>query len=226
MVLKKAFIHSTPVLFAYLFLGIGYGMLMEQNGYSFIYSFFISLFTFAGSAQFALIPLLVEGMNPVYVFLLIFVINARHIFYGISMNKKYISTGKSKYYLYFGLTDETFTVINAHQDEACVNPKKYYLYLTLLHQAYWVIGSVLGGLLGSLLPFDIIGLEFILFALFLSVYTAEMKKAEDKVPGFLGLGITLLALVLLRSQFVIVSMVLILISLVIYEKLHLRRSVL
>lgn len=223
MVFKKAFIHSIPVLFAYLFLGIGYGMLMEQNGYSFVYSFFISLFTFAGSAQFAMIPLMVEGMNPVYVFLLIFVINARHIFYGISMNKKYTDTHWMKYYLYFGLTDETFTVINAHEEETCVNPKKYYFFLTLLHQFYWVAGSVLGGILGSLLPFEIMGLDFILFTLFLSVYTAQMKKAKDKLPGLFGLGITLIALIIIRTQFVIVSMVLILISLVIYEKEHLRR---
>ncbi|MGD9909716.1 MAG: AzlC family ABC transporter permease [Candidatus Izemoplasmatales bacterium] len=223
MAFRKAFIDSTPVLFAYLFLGIGYGMLMEQNGYSFVYSFFVSLFTFAGSAQFAMIPLMVEGMNSIYVFILIFVINARHIFYGISMNKKYMNTNMMKYYLYFGLTDETFTVINAHEEDPCEDPKKYYFYLTLLHQLYWVTGSVLGGILGSLLPFEIIGLDFILFALFLSVYTSQMKKAKDKLPGLFGLGITLLALILVRSQFVIVSMVLILISLVIYEKEHLRR---
>ncbi len=221
--LKKAFVDSTPVFFAFIFLGIGYGMLMEQNGFGYLWTFFISLFTFAGSAQFAMISFLTESLNPIYVFMLVLVINARHIFYGISMAKKYETTGMKKYYLYFGLTDETFTVLNAHEDDIIHDKPKYYLLVTIFHHLYWVLGSLLGAILGRILPFEILGLEFILFALFLSVYVSQMKKAKDKYPGLFGICLSLIALLLFETQFVVASMIFIIIALVLYEKKYTKK---
>jgi 4-azaleucine resistance transporter AzlC len=221
---KKAFLHTIPVMIAFLFLGIGYGMVMEQNGYNFIWSFFISLFTFAGSAQFAMVSFLSMQVNPIYVFFIIFIINARHIFYGISMNQKYRECRNSKWYLYFGLTDETFTVLNSHDLLDIPNKKKYYLTVTILHHLYWVTGSILGGILGSVLPFEIIGLDFILTALFVSILVSQMKNAKIKVPGWIGLFISLGMVLLFKDQFIVPAMGLIILFLVLFEKSYVKKA--
>ncbi|MDD3122403.1 MAG: AzlC family ABC transporter permease [Candidatus Izemoplasmatales bacterium] len=221
---KKAFIHTIPVMIAFLFLGIGYGMVMEHNGYNFIWSFFISLFTFAGSAQFAMVSFLSLQIHPIYVFFIIFIINARHIFYGISMNEKYSKCLNSKWYLYFGLTDETFTVLNSHDLSNILNKKKYYLTVTLLHHIYWVTGSVLGGILGSILPFEIVGLDFILTALFVSVLVSQMKKSKVKIPGWVGFFISLGMVLIFKDQFIVPAMVLIVLFLILYEKKYVSKA--
>lgn len=204
---RKALMDSLPVMVAYIFLGIGYGMLMEQHGHSLLLTTSISLFTFAGSAQFALIGFLSAGITPYAIFFLILIINARHIFYGISMNQEYKTMGKWKWYLYLSLTDETFTILKTNDHQEGIDRKKYLLFLSSLNQFYWVLGSVLGHLLGSLIPFEIKGLEFILSALFLSAFVLQIKKKNNRVAGAIGMVVSIVCLWLFQENFVAFAMI-------------------
>ncbi|MBU1020295.1 MAG: AzlC family ABC transporter permease, partial [Firmicutes bacterium] len=203
---KKAFIISIPVMIAFIFLGISYGMLMEENGYGPTWSFFISLFTFAGAAQFAMVAFLSIQMNPLIVFIIILVINARHLFYGISMLDEYRNYGALKWYLMGGLTDETFSLVRSIKFDEKDDKKEIYLFITLLNHSYWVIGSVLGGVLGSVLQFEIIGLDFILTALFVSVFASYLKNSKIKYPGYIGLGVSIFTLLIFQDNFIIPAM--------------------
>lgn len=206
--MKKMFVNTLPVMVVYVSLGIAYGILMEANGYNFVWSLCTSLFVFAGAAQYALVGLLVSAVSPISVFFVIVIINARHLFYGLSMLKRYEKTGWLKWYLMLGLTDETFGVLQPLDEADMESPNRYYLYTTLLHHSYWVIGSVLGGLLGSIIQIEIVGLDFILTALFVSVFVSQAKKSHLVLPAVLGLGISVLSLLLFPNQFIVISMML------------------
>ncbi|PKK97310.1 MAG: branched-chain amino acid ABC transporter permease [Tenericutes bacterium HGW-Tenericutes-3] len=217
-ILKKAFMINLPVMVAFIFLGIAYGMLMESNGYGPIWSFFISLLTFAGAAQFAMVAFLSLQVHPLSVFFIVLVLNARHLFYGISMLKSYQSMGKTKIYLFLGLCDETFGLVNTVTISNDKNKKKTYLYITILNHFYWVLGSTLGGLLGGLLTFEIKGLEFILTALFVSVFVSQFKKAQRKTPAYIGLIVSIISLVIFKENFIIPAMLMIIGLLLIDQK--------
>jgi len=212
--MKKMFINTLPVMVVYLSLGIAYGILMEKNGYNALWSLGTSLFVFAGAAQYALVGLLVSTISPLSVFFVILIINARHIFYGLSMLKRYEKTGFLKWYLMLGLTDETFGVLQPIQESTIEYPKSYYVYTTLLHHSYWVIGSVLGGILGSLISVEILGLDFILTALFVSVFVSQAKQSHLQKPALIGLGVSFIALLVFPSQFILISMIVMLVILV------------
>lgn len=215
--LKKAFIITIPVMLAFLFLGISYGMLMEENGYGPIWSFSISLFTFAGAAQYAMVVFLSNQINPLIVFLIILVINARHLFYGISMLKEYKNFGILKFYLMAGLADETFSLVKSVKVEDGVNKKQLYFFITVLNHLYWVIGSTLGGILGSVLTFEIKGLDFILTALFVSVFVANFKNSKVKFPGYIGIGVSLISLIVFRENFIIPAMGIMIVLLILIQ---------
>ena len=213
--MKRAFVYSLPVMIVYLSLGIAYGILMEANGYNALWSFFTSVFVFAGAAQYAMVGLLVSLTNPLSVFLIILILNARHLFYGISMMKKYDDLGHVKWYLMLGLTDETFGIVQPIDPKTLDNPKRFYLLTTLFNHGYWVVGSTLGGILGSLITIDILGLDFILTALFVSVFVSQAKKKDLIIPTTIGLVVSFGALLIFKEQFILPSMVLIVLSLLI-----------
>ena len=211
--MKRAFVYTLPVMIVYLSLGIAYGILMEANGYNAVWSFFTSVFVFAGAAQYAMVGLLVSLTSPLSVFLIILILNARHLFYGISMMKKYDELGRVKWYLMLGLTDETFGLVQPIDPKSIDNPKRFYFFTTLFNHGYWVVGSVLGGVLGSLIPIDILGLDFILTALFVSVFVSQAKNKELIIPAAIGILASFVALVIFREHFILPSMVMIVISL-------------
>ncbi len=205
--MKKILLHTLPVMIVYLSLGFGYGLLMQQNGYGWIWASASSLFVFAGAAQYALVSLLVASANPISVFFLILVINARHLFYGISMYSRYQKTGRYKWYLMEGLTDETFGILNSIPEDDIENPTKFYFLVTILNHSYWVLGSTLGALIGGVFNIQVVGLEFILVALFTAIFVSMVKKKDLLVPGICGLLISLLSFFFFGDQFIIVAMI-------------------
>lgn len=214
---KKVFLHafkaSLPVMAGYIVLGIGFGVLLADKGYNFIWAFLMSLTIYAGSMQYAALDLISGGASIITTALMTLMINARHFFYGLSMLDKYKGMGKRKPYLIFGLTDETYSLVVSPAPEGC-DEKRYYFLVTLFDQIYWVLGSVLGGLLGPLLPFDSTGMDFAMTALFVVIFVEQWQSAKNHIPALLGLGITLLCLILLGpTAFVIPSMVLIILAL-------------
>lgn len=211
--IASAFRASLPVLAGYMVLGIGFGVLLEGLGYSWIWAFLMSLTIYAGSMQYAALDLISGGAGLITCGLMTLMINARHFFYGLSMLDKYQDTGKKRPYLIFALTDETYSLVCTPPPEG-VDEGRYYLWVSLLDQCYWVLGSVIGGLLGTIIPFDTTGMDFAMTALFVVIFVEQWKSAKSHLPALLGLGISLGCLLLLGpTNFVIPSMVLITLAL-------------
>ena len=211
-IILKVFPHTVPVLTGYLVLGAAYGMLMNSIGYSWIWTLVASLTTYAGSMQFVAVSLLAAGFNPLNTALMTLMVNARHIFYGLAMLKKFDNTGKFKPYLIFGLTDETFSVLSANEPPTGVSDKHYAFAVTLLNHIYWVGGSVAGNLLAGVLPVSTNGLDFALTALFTVIFIDQWRAAARKIPALLGIIASVTALLIFGSDhFVIPALFIILV---------------
>ena len=207
---KAAFPNTIPVMTGYLCLGMAFGVLMKTNGYGVVWSVLMSLLCFAGSMQFVAITLLTTAFEPVQAFLLSLMINARHVFYGLSVLDKYRGLGKVRAFLIFALTDETFSLVSTVEPPEGVERKDFYTAISLLNYAYWVAGSAMGGLLGNLITFDTTGLDFALTALFVVLFLEQWKKKENRSAGLIGLACTAVSLLVFGADnLVIPAMILI-----------------
>ena len=208
--IKQAFYSSVPVMAAYLVLGAGFGILMRNAGYGVIWAASMSLFMFAGSMQYVGVGLLTGGASVLTTAVTTVMVNARHLFYSISMIGRYKDAGKYKPYMIFGLTDETYSLLCDGKVPEGAEPDRYRFLVTLFNHSYWVTGSVLGSLLGAVLPFSTAGIEFSMTALFTASFTEQWLTAKDHVPAVTGLLCTLLSLVVFgRENFLIPAMLLI-----------------
>lgn len=206
---KAAVPYTLPICVGFLFLGISYGFLMRSKGFSVFYPMLMSLFIFAGSMEFVTVNLLLSAFNPLYAFALSLMVNARHLFYGISMLQKYRNTGLKKIYLIFGMCDESFT-INCTVSPPNVDKGWFMFFVTLLNHFYWVAGATLGALLGYILHFDTTGIEFVMTALFVVMFINQWDKTERHGSALAGLGCSLLCLLIFGSaHFIIPAMLLI-----------------
>ena len=154
MTAKYAFKQSVPIMAGYIVLGMGFGVLLESKGYGVLWAIAMSVFIYAGSMQYVAINLITGGASLIATALMTLMVNARHLFYGISMLDKYKNTGKYKPYLIFALTDETYSLVCSGKIPAGVDRNKYYFLVSLFDQVYWVIGSVIGSAIGSVLNFN------------------------------------------------------------------------
>lgn len=212
--LRAAFPHTIPIFAGYCFLGMSYGILMKTSGFPIWYPILTSLVVFAGSMEFVTVNLLLGAFDLLQAFTMALMLNARHLFYGLSMLEKYKGTGKKKLYLIFGLTDETFSVNCAITPPADVDRSWFYFFITLLDHSYWVLGVTLGSIFGTLLQFNTEGLDFVMTALFVVILLEHLLKNEDKRSALLGMAISIACLLIFGSDgFMIPAMVLILISL-------------
>jgi 4-azaleucine resistance transporter AzlC len=203
----------------FLFLGAAYGILMNSKGYGVGWTVLMSLVVFAGSAQYLAVTFLTTVFNPVYALLMALIINARHLFYGISMLDKYKSTGKFKSYLIFGLCDETFSIVCSAEPPEGVSKNWFYFFVTLLDHLYWVMGSVIGGLIGSVISFDIKGLDFVLTALFVVIFVGQWRTKKNRWPAAVGVLCSVVCLLIFgQSTFIIPSMLAVLASLTLFRK--------
>ena len=211
---KAALPYTLPICIGFIVLGMSYGFLMRSKGFPLIYPMLMSLFIFAGSMEFVTVNLLLSDFNPLHVFFLTLMINARHIFYGISMLDKYKNCGWKKPYLIFGMCDETFTVNCAVTPPEDVDKGWFMFFVTLLNQIYWVSGATLGALLGYIIHFDASGIEFVMTALFVVMFINQWEETKEHTPALMGLGCSLLCLVIFgSSNFIIPAMILIVLCL-------------
>ena len=211
---KAAFPHTLPICAGFLFLGASYGLLMTSKGFSPAYPILMSMFIFAGSMEFVTVNLLLSSFNPLYAFFLTLVVNARHLFYGISMLDKFKGTGIKKLYLIFGMCDESFTINCYNDPPAGVDKGWFMFFVTLLNHCYWFLGSTLGGLLGSLIHFNTEGINFVMTALFVVIFMDQWFHQKEHVPAILGVVSSTICLVGLGSgSFIVPSMILILLGL-------------
>lgn len=217
--LKAAFPHTLPVLTGFFFLSMAYGILMDSKGYGVAWTALFSLVVFAGSAQYMAISFLTSIFNPIYALLMTLMINARHLFYGISMLDRYRASGKFKPYLIFGMCDETFSIVCSVQAPKDVDKNWFYFFITFLNHSYWVIGSIIGGLLGTMITFNISGLDFVLTALFIVIFLGQWKAKSDHKPAMTGLVCSIICLIIFGpDNFIIPSMIAILSVLTIFRK--------
>ncbi|MCR5626404.1 MAG: AzlC family ABC transporter permease [Lachnospiraceae bacterium] len=210
-IIKMAFVTSLPVLAAYIFLGMGFGVLMSERDYPVYLSFFSSIFVFAGTGQYLLVDLLVSKASLLHTAFMTLMVNARHTFYGISMINRYKDMGKYKPYMIFGLTDETYSLLC---DENTYPEKKYAglycFFVTAFDHLYWITGCTLGAVLGSLLDFNSKGIDFSMTAIFVSVFVDQWLKEKNHYAAIVGLLVTLICLIIFGSgKFLIPAMILI-----------------
>lgn len=209
--LWAAFPATIPVLTGYLCIGMAYGLLMANAGYGVFWALLLSLLCYAGSMEFVAVSLLTAGFDPVQALLMALMINARHAFYGLSMLEKYRGTGWARPFLIFSLTDETFSLVSTLEPLDGVTRRDFYFWISLLDYLYWQMGSVLGALIGGLLPFDTTGLDFALTALFIVLFLEQWRKRENRPAALIGLGCTAVSLAVVGAdRLVIPAMVLIL----------------
>lgn len=217
--LKAAFPYTLPVMTGYLFLGMAFGILLNSKGYSFVWAIFMSIIIFAGSMQYVAIELLTVAFDPLNAFFMTLMVNARHLFYGLSLLEKYNGAGKKKSYLMFGLTDETFSILCATKPPEGVDRGWFMFFVTFLNHLYWITACALGGILGSLVSFNTKGIDFVMTALFVVIFLNQWESQKQHAPALIGIGASVICLLIFGAQnFIIPAMGLILITLTFYRK--------
>ena len=206
--IRKAFIASVPVMAGYIVLGAGFGIVLETKGLGLIWAVAMSVFIYAGSMQYVAIELITGGASLITTALTTLMVNARHLFYGISMVDKYKGAGKKKPYLIFALTDETYSLVCSDESVKDVNNKYlYYFTVSLLNQIYWITGTVIGSLSGRMINFSTEGIDFALTALFVTIFTEQWISEKNHGPAIAGLASSILFLVVFgKDNFLIPAM--------------------
>ena len=212
--LRAAFPHTIPILAGFLFLGLTYGVYMSVSGFAWWYPCLMGLVIYAGSMQFVTVNLLLAAFNPLQAFAMALLVNARHLFYGISLLEKYRGAGKWKAYLIYALTDETFSINCSAEPPEGVDRSLFMLCVSLLNQSYWVIASTLGGIFGSMLTISTEGLDFAMTAMFVVIFLENWLKSKNHTNAILGIVLPVLCLILFGADaFMIPAMISILAAL-------------
>ena len=212
--MKASLPNTVPILDGFLFLGITYGIYMRTSGFSFIYPMLMSLTIFAGSVEFVAVNLLLGAFNPLQALAVTVMLNARHLFYGISMLDKYKGTGWKKFYLIFGMCDESFSINYTAYIPERVDRGWFMFFVTLLNHFYWFTGATLGGLFGSLISFNTEGLDFVMTAMFVVIFIDQWLKDKGHIPALVGLASAFLCRLAFGAEnFLVPSMIGILVML-------------
>ena len=202
--IRSAFLDTVPVMTGYVFLGFGFGILLQQNGYGVLWSAAMSLFIYAGSMQYMAISLLSGGAGLLTAALTTLVVNARHLFYGISMVDAYKGAGKKKPYLIFALTDETYSLVTQAKLPEGMDRTAYCFWVSLFDQCYWIVGCMLGAVAGYVLPIDFTGVSFVLTALFVTMFVEQWLTHKDHGPALIGVVCTAVCLAIFGSQYFLI----------------------
>lgn len=224
--LRRVFLDTLPVLTGYLFLGAGFGILLaEQTGYGIGWAFFMSLFMYAGSGQYLAVSLLATNASLLSTAIATLLVNARHLFYGISLVDTYKDAGKKKPYMIFALTDETYSLVTQSEPPEGMSRHSYCFLVSLFDHIYWICGCVLGNVMGATLPISFEGVEFVLTALFVTMFVEQWLSNQNHRPAIIGVMSTVLCLVIFGSElFLIPSMAMIAILLTISRKAARREA--
>lgn len=217
--LKAAFPNTIPIMAGFFFIGITYGIYMRASGFPIIYPTIMSIIIFGGSLEFVAVEMLLSPFAPVSVFMMALLIQARHLFYGLSMLEKYKKTGFKKLYLVYGLCDESFSINYTANIPEGVDKSWFYFFVTMLNQSYWVIGATTGALIGSLFKFEIKGISFVMTAMFVVIFLDQWMKEKIHISAFIGIGASLICLLIFGpNSFMLPTMIVILAILAIFKK--------
>jgi len=212
--LKTVFIRTIPIMTGYVVLGIGFGVLLQKAGYSWIWALLMGLTMYSGTMQYVGVDLLSSGASVITTAIMALVVNARYIFYGLPMIDRYKNSGWKKPWLIFGLTDENFALLCSTEPPEGSSDHLYCLLVTIFDHCYWMIGCVLGVLLGSAMKFNTTGIEFVMTALFITVFVDQWRESKNHIPALSGIAVTLICLLIFgKDNFLIPAMVLIVVVL-------------
>ena len=217
--LKAAFPHTIPIFAGFWFLGLAYGIYMNVSGFSFWYPMLMSLTIFGGSLEFVAVSMLLAPFAPLQTFVMTLMIQARHLFYGISMLDRFKGMGWKKYYLIFGMCDETFSINYTAKIPEGVDRGWFYFFVTLLNHFYWFSGATIGGLMGNLIHFNTEGLSFVMTAMFVVIFMEQWLKEKHHASAWVGLAGSAGCLLIFGAEsFMIPTMICILVMLTIFRK--------
>ena len=215
---RAAFPHTIPIFAGFWFLGMTYGIYMNVSGFSFWYPMLMSLFIFAGSMEFVAVNLLLGAFDPLQALAMTLMINARHLFYGISMLDRYRGQGWKKIYLIFGMCDESFSINYTAEIPENVDSGWFMFFVTLLNHFYWFFGATLGGVFGSFIHFNTEGLDFVMTAMFVVIFLEQWMKEKKHISAVVGILLSLLCLTAFGADnFVIPAMLVIFVSLTLLQ---------
>lgn len=216
---KAAFPYTVPVLMGYIFLGMAFGILLTSSGYHFLWAILMSIIIYAGSMQFVAVGLVNSIFDPMGTLLITLLVNARHTFYGLSLLHKYKGMARKKPYMIFSLTDETYSLLCSVEAPKDVDSNWFMFFISLLNQSYWIIGSALGGMVGSLFTFNTKGIDFVMTALFVVIFIDQWKSTSNHLPAIIGVLTSIICLTIFGPEnFIIPAMLSILVLLILLDK--------
>ena len=217
--LKAAFPCTIPIMTGFIFLGAAYGIYMNASGFSFVYPLFMSMLIYGGSLEFVAVEMLLSPFAPLQVFIMALLIQARHLFYGLSMLDKFKGTGWKKFYLIYGMCDETFSVNYTADIPEDVDRGWFMFFVTLLNQFYWVASATTGGIIGSLLKINTDGISFVMTAMFVVIFMDQWLKENQHISSLIGLGVSLICLLIFGADsFMIPTMITIVVLLTVLRR--------
>ena len=204
---RKAFPYTIPVLTGYLFIGTAFGVMYAEKGYSFLWAILMSVLVYAGSGQYLAVNFFVPGFSFIQVIFLTFMVNVRHIFYGVSLLDKFNKIGLKRWYMIFALTDETYSLLCTTNVPENVEEDKFLFAISVMNHSYWVLGSAIGAIAGTVLPIDSEGIEFAMTALFIVIFIEQWMERKNRIPELIGVAVAVIALLIFgANSFVLPSM--------------------
>ena len=216
--LKTAFVKSIPIFCSYVFVSMAYGMMMASAGFPWYDSLLVSLTVYTGAFQFVLITFLSSGASLITIALTALLMNSRQSFYSITFLKEFKQMGRRKLYMIHTMTDETYAV-NCTLDLPKKEKEDTMFLVALFSRCYWIVGSVLGGILGQIIPFDLTGLDFCMTALFLIIFIDQWEKAEKHTLALTGLGIGVICLLIFgENRFMLPALLMVSVLLLLFQR--------
>lgn len=212
---RKAFPYTLPVLTGYLFIGLAFGVMFQEKGYNFLWAIFMSVVVYAGSGQYLAVNFFVPGISFLDVIFMTFMVNVRHIFYGLSLLERFGRAGKKRAYLIFSLTDETYSLLCTTNVPEGVQEDKFLFAIAFLDHLYWILGSAIGAVAGAVIPFNAKGIDFAMTALFIVIFTEQWLAGGKRIPAVIGVASAVTFRILCGGDnFVLPSMICIMLCLV------------
>ena len=212
---RAAFPYTIPVLTGYLFIGIAFGVMYQEKGYNFLWAILMSILVYAGSGQYLAVNFFAPQVGWWDVIFMTFMVNIRHIFYGLSLLERFGKMGKKRLYMMFSLTDETYSLFFITKVPKDVEEDKFLFAIALLDQSYWVLGSAIGAIAGALIPFNAEGIDFAMTALFIVIFVEQWLAGGNRIPAVIGLvSATVFRILSGADNFILPSMICIMLCLI------------
>lgn len=221
---KKAFPYTIPVLTGYLFIGIAFGVMYAEKGYNFLWAILMSVMVYAGSGQYLAVNFFVPGISFVQVIFLTFMVNVRHIFYGVSLLDKFNRVGKKRWYMIFALTDETYSLLCTTKIPKGVEEDKFLFAISVLDHGYWILGSAIGAIAGTLLPISSEGIEFAMTALFVVIFIEQWMDKKNRIPEIIGVVTATVALLIFGPDSFVLPAMLAIVALLFIGRKNLEKE--